>query len=203
MTAARTGTTRTPEDARQVPVLVVGGTGMLAGAVRELVRRGHPTAVLARDATRLHDLAESATGPGEVVPVQTNYAAVDDTRAKLAGAVGELGRFGAVVLWVHTPFRARVHTLVGDACLAEEALVVDVLGSAGRPPREIQPEVPEPFRRPGVTYRQAVLGFTDGPAGTRWLTDTEISKGAIAAFDGPGESTVVGRLHPWRDRPGG
>ncbi|MDB1088061.1 hypothetical protein PJ985_10840 [Streptomyces sp. ACA25] len=188
------------DSATGCPVLVVGGTGMLAGVVRELSRRGHPLAVLARDATRLQEVTEAAGGRDRVHPMQVNYADAEALRPRLEATLAEVGPFCAAVLWVRTPHRRPVYATVAR-CLAEEAVVVDVLGSSTRLPRDIQPEVPEPFRRPGVVYRQTVLGFADSPEGTRWLHHEEIVEGVLDTLDGPGASVVVGRLHPWEDRP--
>ncbi|GAA1896843.1 short-chain dehydrogenase [Streptomyces sodiiphilus] len=182
------------------PALVVGGTGMLSGLVHELTARGHSTTVVARDATRLQQVAAAAPGPGAVTPVQAHYALRESLRTGLDSAVQQWGPYGVAVLWVRTAHRESVQEEVSPR-LADRALVVDVLGSGTRDPRELQPRRPEPFDRPEVTYRRAVLGFTDGPAGTRWLTDGEICQGVLDTLDSPEEMRVVGRVNPWHEHP--
>jgi NAD(P)-dependent dehydrogenase (short-subunit alcohol dehydrogenase family) len=184
--------------ATPVPALVVGGTGMLAGTVRELAGRGHPVAVLARREERLRQLAESAPGP--VLTVRADWADDGEMRAALGAARAELGAFGLAVLWVHSPHRERAQQAVAEL-LADQALVVDVLGSASRDPGGLVPEVPQAFRRDGLRYRRALLGFTGEGSRTRWLTNAEISAGVAAAVDGSGPAHVVGRLTPWSDHP--
>lgn len=174
---------------------------MLAGTVLDLVRRGHPVAVVARREERLRRLADAADGaPGRLLPARADWADGAALRTALTAARETLGAFGLAVLWVHSPHRQRAQAEVA-ALLADEALVVDVLGSASRDPGGLVPETPEAFRRPGIGYRRALLGFAGEGSRTRWLTDAEISAGVTAAVDGSGESHTVGRLTPWSDRP--
>ncbi len=87
---------------------------------------------------------------------------------------------------------------------AEDALVVDVLGSAALGPSHAGTTGPRSLPVPaGRTYRRVVLGFADGPQGTRWLTHREISDGVLAAVDPRQQDavTVVGRVTPWSQRP--
>lgn len=80
------------------------------------------------------------------------------------------------VLWVHSPYGEKVHAAL-DGLLDPHAVVVHLSGSSELDPRQA-PWPPE-YAKPR-SYRQVVLGFADGPSGrTRWLTDREISDGAL------------------------
>lgn len=184
------------------PVLVVGGTGMLAGVVRELVRVGHPVAVVARRRQSILGVGESCAAPGLVDPVVADYAEPDDLRVKLRRLSEERGQFGLAVRWVHPPHRDSVHSVLAEV-LPAHAAVLDVLGSgAADPARSAESEEPpEVLRSLSLRYGRVVLGFADGPAGTRWLTHDEISAGVLTAVRDFRETSVVGRVRPWSDRP--
>lgn len=184
--------------------LVVGGTGMLAGVVRGLVRAGCRTGVVARDGSRIRGLAAEAGNAGNVFAVAADYTRPDTLAAALDEALAPDERIATAVLWVHGSHRPVVHELVVDR-LSADALVVDVLGSAALDPsHELAPTSPTAHVGSGRTYRTAVLGFTDGPAGPRWLTHQEISDGLLTAVGdgrtGP-RTHIVGRVEPWSDRP--
>jgi hypothetical protein len=183
--------------------LVVGGTGMLAGVVRGLVRAGCRTAVVARNASRITGVVAGTRDPERVLAVPADYTRPDSLKAALDAALMSGERFATAVLWVHRPHRPVVREVV-SGLLAADALLVDVLGSAALDPSRERPPAPPSLPESGVTYRQVVLGFTEGQGGSRWLTHQEISDGVLAAVaDGDrGPATrVVGRVEPWADRP--
>ncbi|MEU1476216.1 hypothetical protein [Streptomyces sp. NPDC005760] len=174
------------------PALVVGGTGMLSGTVQALADQGCTTAVLAR-----RPGPPARTGPVVAVPVDyTDPAALKDALFK---AVRDTGRFRLAVLWVHTPAQASAYGVIAQA-LTDDALVVEVLGSAAAAPSAPPATAPAPFH--GHRYRRVVLGFADGDDGTtRWLSHREISEGVTAALRTPEDLRIIGRVRPWTDRP--
>jgi NAD(P)-dependent dehydrogenase (short-subunit alcohol dehydrogenase family) len=183
--------------------LVVGGTGMLAGVVRGLVDAGCRTAVVARNASRITGVAAGTRDPERVLAVPADYTRPDSLKAALDSALASGERFATVVLWVHGPHRPAVREVV-SGLLAPDALLVDVLGSSALDPSRERPLVPPPLPGSGVTYRAVVLGFTEGPYGSRWLTHQEISDGVLAAVadgDRGPDTRVVGRVEPWANRP--
>jgi len=175
------------------PALVVGGTGMLSGTVRALADDGCTTAVLARRAA-------SALWAGPVVPMPVDYTDPAALTDALRRTVRDTGRFRLAVLWVHTPSQAAAYGVIAET-LTDDALVVEVLGSAAAAPSAPPATAPAPFR--GHRYRRVVLGFADGGDGTtRWLSHREISKGVTTAVRTPGDFRIIGRIRPWSDRPG-
>lgn len=86
--------------------------------------------------------------------------------------------------------------------LAEDALVVEVLGRGAAAPGAPEPGPPEVLR--GIRHRAVVLGFTGAGARTRWLSHEQISGGVRAAVHAPRDGLhVVGRVRPWEHRPSG
>ncbi|MFJ4922210.1 hypothetical protein [Streptomyces sp. NPDC088725] len=187
--------------------LVIGGTGMLAGVVHGLVADGWRTTVVARGERSLGTLADRTTGRDRVMTLPADYSDPGGFRSALEQAVGEVGRFQLAVLWVHTPSRDDALPVVAGA-LTEDAVVVDVRGSVVADPTRNKPLPPSALAASPRDYRPVVLGFTDGPAGPRWLTHHEISDGVLSAARAPAASAapdehgwVVGRVRPWHDRP--
>lgn len=174
-------------------VLVVGGTGMLRPAVYRLLTEGMRVIVVARRPERI----VPDTSAERLVRIAADWSQPED----LAAAVGEstAGRLlPAALLWVHTPYDQALHQAL-DPLLSPTATVVQLWGSAGEDPRRSRPNPAE--YRPPRSYRSLILGFADGLSTTRWLTDQEISEGALRALQDPAEQQVVGRVEPWSDHP--
>lgn len=153
--------------------LVVGGTGMLAEATRWLADRSTTTLLVARHASHF------ASGDRRYLPIDLDWQtpAFQDglTRVLQDSAVTR------ALLWLHYPERA-IPWLLPQL---SHAFVVLVLGSTSG-----CPQVPDGAARI-VTVRLGSKPSENG--GRRWLTDREISEGAISAFMEK-RSQIVGDL---------
>jgi hypothetical protein len=151
--------------------LSIGGTGMLAEATRWLAREAN-TLVVARRATRF------CAGDERLVPYDLDWSDRDfHERLERALNAREIRR---ALLWLHKPEPVLPWLLP----LLPRTQIVLVLGSLGG-----NPEVPA--QADLLTVRLGSKAMPDG--GRRWLTDEEISAGAIAAF-ATGRSQIVGEL---------
>jgi hypothetical protein len=177
---------------------------MLSGVVDGLVGDGWRTAVVARSEAALHALAGRTARPAEVLALPSDYSDPERFRVALKRARCEVGPFRLALLWVHSPSRDIALPIVAEA-LADDAVVVDVRSSAAADPTRVQPPPPPVLAAAPRDYRPVVLGFTDGPAGPRWLSHQEISDGVLAvarALAPPAaQGWTVGRVRPWHDRP--
>ncbi|MFG2668268.1 hypothetical protein ACGFY6_29040 [Streptomyces sp. NPDC048387] len=186
------------------PVLVVGGTGMLAGVVRRLVREGLTTVVVARRSLGTAAFGGLGTADGLLIPVSADYTEPVPFAEALRRTVARTGPFRQAVLWVHAQGRPQAYAAVAGT-LADDALVIEVLGSGAAAPSAPEPHPPEPLGR--FAYRSVVLGWQGAGPNTRWLDHAEISSGVLAALrasrDGRPDAGphVVGRVRPWTDRP--
>jgi molybdopterin-guanine dinucleotide biosynthesis protein A len=147
-------------------VVVVGGTGMLAGLTGELASRGHRVTVVARRSSAL-----------PAAKLTLDYRDTDALRAGLTEARAEHGPIELAVLWVHTD--GPEAPAVVAAATAPGGRVVQVFGT------RVWPLDPVPVH---VAYRQVLLGS----AGGRSLTHEEISDGTLAAVDADLPVRVVG-----------
>jgi NAD(P)-dependent dehydrogenase (short-subunit alcohol dehydrogenase family) len=173
--------------------LVIGGSGMLAGLVEAIARQGRRVSVIARGRERLQSLA--ARHP-DIHPLPLDYT--DD--AALVAALAAHGPFARCVAWMHDDSTARALRIARQV----SEVYCEVLGSASADPA--RPErlaewraLFEPLVAPKL--RLAVLGFVVEAGASRWLTDAEISDGALRALESTDPVTIVGTVTPWRARP--
>jgi hypothetical protein len=147
---------------------------MLAGATRWLADRSETTLLIARRASRF------APGDRRFVPLDADWTAAG-FQADLEGALRAARPIDQALLWLHEPEPILPWLLP----LLPEARVVLVLGSL-----DGQPEIP------GAAAKLVTVRLGSKPTATggrRWLTDEEISEGAILALESD-EAQVVGEL---------
>ncbi len=141
--------------------LVLGGTGMLAGAVATLVDGGWHVVLPSRRRTDTEARWIRATW--------AEPEALADDAAQALGGPADL-----LVAWVHREVRATVLRAVAPL-LAPAAPVVEVHGSASANPVG---GCPGPILTEHPT-QQVVLGYVRHAGRTRWLTHQEISAGVL------------------------
>ena len=175
--------------------LVIGGSGMLAGLVRQLAADGRQVTVIARGRERLQRLAAPS-----VHPLALDYRDRATLEDGIARCIGETGPIARCVAWMHDDDLARALWIAGHV----RETYCQVLGSASADPS--RPELLArwqaafaPLERP--ILRLAVLGFVGAGETARWLTDTEISAGAGRALASDQPVTIVGTVTPWSLRP--
>jgi hypothetical protein len=173
-------------------VLVVGGTGMLAGLTEALAGDGGRLSLLSRRA--------SHAARSGVVGYDCDYRDEAAFRAALDRAVADHGPVGLAVAWFHTL------KIAAPRRLAEQVRgrLFQVLGSAtadpARPDR-LQTAAAVAEGLPDCQLRQVVLGFRVEDGASRWLTDAEISDGVLQAVREDRGFSVVGQVEPWSARP--
>jgi hypothetical protein len=168
-------------------ILVVGGTGMLAGLCR----------ALAEDGGRLSLLSRRASAMGGF---DCDYYDPVSFQAALEAAEARNGPIELAVGWFHN-IRLEACRLLAERVRGR---LFQVLGSAmadpGHPWRlDLAKAVAAGL--PACDLRQVVLGFKVEDRGARWLTNDEISDGVLAAIRGDFAYSVIGQTEPWTARP--
>ena len=189
----------TEAPARPRRVLVVGGSGMLAGFCRSLAHSGSSIFVLCRNSTKFKrnfvDMSVTV-----VQPIYTDYRDHLRLAANLTEHCATDAEFDDIIGWVHeeqsqdTPFilarfaRRRYLAVLGSSA--------DIPGNSSDFEGRMHAVNPE------LRISYAVLGFVKSRrAKARWLTDQEISEGVKDAYFSNRNVTVVGQVEPWSDRP--
>ena len=167
-------------------ILLVGGTGMLAGLTETLAADGGRLSLLSRHASRFGHGAQG---------FDVDYY----DEAAFTSALEAAGPIDLAIAWFHTlkiPAPRRLAEQVGRQ--NAPGRLFQVLGSAAA-----DPACPDRLAAAGAVakglplcrLRQVVLGFRVEAGRSRWLTDGEIAGGVLAA--------VRFRRGPFRRRPGG
>lgn len=177
-------------------VVVIGGTGMLEGATRWIMRHAEHTLIIGRSQRRLDRLHE-ADGSERATFVPLDYRSSVALRACLQDAVRTHGPIDVVVSWIHSTAPDAIAILaevVGRPATAWR--FIHVKGSANDL-TAIRTAAPMPRE---CIYRQVMLGYQRSVGRSRWLTDQEVSDGVIQAIVQDSDVTV-GQLEPWSARP--
>lgn len=179
-------------------ILVVGGTGMLRGLCIQLASSGWQLSVIARNQRRLDRLASDAERfRGIIRGFSLDYRDSPALKAAIRSAETFAGPIDTSVCWIHSNAPEALHIVVD----AVRRRLIHVHGSARNDPARSLIGGP-PIGTTRLHYQAVVLGYHMTPFGSRWLTDDEIVRGVIQAFETGENLVVVGRTAPWSLRPG-
>jgi NADPH:quinone reductase-like Zn-dependent oxidoreductase len=160
-------------------VLVVGGTGMLAGATRRLAAQASALTLVARNPGPLAaDLGARS--------VALDWAAPDAPSRVAAIWDG----FDLAVIWLHDDAAHLARPF--EDLLRPGGRVIRVHGSRSVDPVVRAARDPDP--RPGLHRQVVILGWHPDPlaaGGRRWLADDEICAGVLAALDHPALGALI------------
>ncbi|GLQ97130.1 hypothetical protein [Dyella mobilis] len=181
--------------------LIVGGTGMLAGASRFIAARTQTTSLLARTQASLSSLRQSLPAHLDVATTAVDYRSAQAFSEAIRIRVEAAGAPDVVLAWIHAEHAAQA-LAAQLASYGSTLRFFHVLGSASASPAASL------LRRrmhydalPGLSYHQIVLGFICDERGSRWLCDDEIAQGTIQAVSAGAPKHVVGVVEPWEARP--
>ncbi|MGA8276843.1 MAG: hypothetical protein WB784_01410 [Rhodanobacteraceae bacterium] len=126
---------------------------------------------------------------------------MDPRWSRLLAHVERVGHPSLVLAWLHRDeFGPRIAVTLaagGDSCdffQVRGSMAADTATS----PESLVATTTFPQ---GLRFRQIILGFHVDGDGSRWLRDSEISSGVIAAIDEPKGTTIVGAVSPWSAHP--
>ncbi|HZW06829.1 MAG TPA: hypothetical protein VFF65_06870 [Phycisphaerales bacterium] len=177
--------------------LLVGSTGMLADAARWVIARSRHALVLGRDEEKLRRVTETARG--RAIPGRIDHRDRPALQTLLASHAARHGPFDIGLVWLHADALPSLPT-IADACVQDARLIV-VRGSATADISHVTSAEAEILAQLAVPVQRVVLGFVVEPAGSRWLSHAEISRGAIDAIVSGRADSVVGATGPWESRP--
>ena len=187
-------------------ILVIGATGMLVEATAQLAERcelltftGRRSQSISRMNSVLDDAAARCIG----LTLDWN-----DERKFMDQLMAHCDVYGypsLTIAWLH-------NDSLGPKIAASFAQQIapttfyQVRGSAAAKPGTDASTASEQFSKDaagdqGLAFHQIVLGFKLDESGSRWLSNSEISAGVIAAIDNRDSISVVGVVDPWALRP--
>lgn len=206
-------------------VLIVGGTGMLAGATDWCIARAPMTTVLARRATTFAS-SRPAAKAARIDPIAVDYHDAEALHTQLRKALARHGRPDLVVTWIHSSAPSAFDTIAAEVAAAPPPAshtgsvdVIRVLSSAYADPSRGAHLTPRSLSdNPQLRGHAVVLGFVIEGTASRWLTNAEISQGVIDAIHRARHEpygahheldmvpitvpvSIVGTIEPWNRRP--
>ena len=172
-------------------VLIVGGSGMLAGLARAFCDHAGRVSVLARNEKRIRAISDA------IEPIGCDY----NDGVALSEALGQIEAPDLAIAWIHG--RAPHARRALAECVVAEGRFVQVLGSAHGDPAhpERLAEIEKTVEGLPIDYQAVVLGFVMEGAKSRWLTSAEICTGVFTAIESEQAVSIVGTLEPWPAKP--
>jgi hypothetical protein len=172
-------------------VLIVGGSGMLAGLARSLCDHAAKVSVLARNEKRIVAVGD------RIEPIACDY----NDGVALSEALSQIEVPDLVVAWIHG--RAPHARRALAECVLAEGRFVQVLGSAHADPAhpERLAEMEKAVEGLPIDHQTVVLGFVIAGGKSRWLTNAEICDGVFAAIGSEKPVSIVGTVEPWSAKP--
>jgi len=172
-------------------VLIVGGSGMLAGLARSLCDHAARVSVLARNEKRIRAIGDA------IEPIACDY----NDGVALSEVLGQIEAPDLVVAWIHG--RAPHARRALAECVLAEGRLVQVLGSAHGDPAhpERLAEMEKAVEALPIDYQAVVLGFVIDAGKSRWLTNAESCDGVFAAIESEQPVSIVGTVEPWSAKP--
>jgi hypothetical protein len=181
--------------------MIIGGTGMLAGASRFIAARADAVSLLARTEASLSLLRRDLPDALDVATHAVDYRSEQAFSEAVLGSVETFGVPDIVLAWMHSeaPAQALAAQL---AAYAQPLSFFHVLGSASASPTaSLQQQRRFYDALSGLSYHQIVLGFMVDAHGSRWLSNEEIASGVIDAVQANTICHIVGTVEPWHARP--
>ncbi|WP_239613558.1 short-chain dehydrogenase [Cohnella mopanensis] len=173
--------------------LIVGGTGMLAHAVRSLNAQGHHTTVIARDTDKLNSLRSACPYPDRFNGISLDYEDYDLLKQRVKNEQLDQDGYDLVIAWIQSNESHALQTILNEL-VAAPVRIFHVLGS-----RSDLSAVQSSLKLShNHTYHQVQLGFVIENDSSRWHTNEEISDGVLKAIESGDEDevTLVGTLEP-------
>jgi len=171
--------------------LVIGGTGMLAGVCLYLAREDYSVSVIGRTLSKFKRLQDESP-PNSIFPLLTDYDN-NDVYDYINEAIKERGPFDLILSW--TPNYSALERICEMNQGETSFRLFHVKGSR----RYFEDE---PIGIPSLCqYRKIYLGFVMEENGSRWLTHDEIANGVIKQIETDEEVRIIGKIHPYEDRP--
>lgn len=162
-------------------ILVVGGSGMLAGASNKLQSTYDHVGVVARHADKIEAIAGT-----KIVPLLCDYHDIQQLVDVVDSFCNNYGKPKYIVSWIHGTSPNATMAIASFA----QSHFFEVTGHPGNDNYEIALTHKRKITQLGLTHTHIVLGGK----GHRWLTHEEISNGVLEAMDNPQPTVVIGRL---------
>ncbi len=182
-------------------LLIVGGTGMLKETTAHFIEQGDIVSIMGRNEDRLERFKkEYPTKRGRIWPIVQDYRDSEAALKKIQQAARMFMRIDVAILWIHDTGQKFSERVKRFLFLHNPSIKVYPLwGSSSIHPLELSK--PDWRKKYPEQFREVFLGYHKNGAGSRWLTNHEISEGTIKAVEQDRQRYIIGALEPWKNRP--
>lgn len=169
-------------------IVIIGGTGMLLPAAKELSEQGLEVAVVARHASDVVRTVATEL----IIPIDADWSEPEKYLDTVRSAMQQHTVTG-MITWIHRPYRDQL--MLGLAELVEPGgRIVRLWGSSSGDPATIAARSPRPK---GFSLCEVYLGANRQGNNMSWLSHEQISRGALEALRGEMSELTVGVLPPY------
>jgi NAD(P)-dependent dehydrogenase (short-subunit alcohol dehydrogenase family) len=184
--------------------LVIGGTGMLKGVTKYLLKDFDIVSVIARNDDGFRELDDEAGKLSiKVNRLKIDYRNYQDLTNSILSALKDFGDISLVVSWIHST--APVAPLIVAKIINHSNTRCDyyeMLGSAEAEPDDSKPGREKAFEVfENINYHKIILGYIIDKDTSRWLENNEITRGVIEAINGDYKEFIIGSVEPWSKKP--
>lgn len=175
--------------------LIIGGSGMLKETSIWLATNYEYVTVIGRSKKKMNSLIKQCNN---IKPLYLDYHNTSNLKFEVEEQIRKLGHIDLIVAWVHSTAPNALPAIIDVvAKQPNNWSLVHILGSSSNL-ETIKKNISVPEN---CTYSQVQLGFVRENNKARWLTNTEISSGAIRAISQKEANYIVGTIDPWEQSP--
>lgn len=183
--------------------LIIGGTGMLKGVTKSIIKEFDFVSVVSRSENGFKELeAECGKLSGKLHWLSVDYKDYQELTNVLLKAIKEFGEISLCVSWIHS--NAPAASLITAKILNHSSIkcgLYEILGSADADPGKENISREESFKIfENLRYHKIILGFIKEKRASRWLTNEEICSGILNAIENDLNSSVIGDTEPWEQK---
>lgn len=175
-------------------VLIIGGTGMLAGLSAELADMGIKVSVIGRNEEKHENVKRMSLYPENIISLIIDHSYHLTLKEQLMKTMEENGPIDTVIAWVES--YVTLEYIVNYVSINAESFRLFHIRGSRRYFEDQQLTVPF-----NCLSRKVYLGFVLSEQGSRWLTNEEISNGVLNAVQQDLVSSIVGTIEPYEKRP--
>lgn len=175
-------------------VLIIGGTGMLKDVSLWFAGLGIKVSVIGRSRRKHLDLVEESANPELINSLILDYNNLSLLEKYVKNAIEKYGPISTVVSWTPSlPSLEIVNKIISE--LSCEWKLYQIKGSR----RYFKDDILNISSN--CEHRSIYLGFIIEDNHSRWLTNKEIAEGVITSIKEDRTESIIGRLHPYENRP--
>jgi NAD(P)-dependent dehydrogenase (short-subunit alcohol dehydrogenase family) len=175
-------------------VLVIGGTGMLAGVSTWLVHEGYHVSIIGRCPIKHQHVKEKVSDPESITSIAVDYTNLSELKLQVEKTLKDNGPISTLISWSHS--------------LDSLQAIVEILSNQQKPWELLHVKGSRKYFQNDVLdipancqSKSVYLGFVLEGDHSRWLNHCEICNGIIESLQKQTHSSIIGVVEPYSRRP--